>query len=572
MTRRALALNCLAAVLLLGGCSGDDREQTGPHQLYMRLQGPLLESPQVQEWPSLPGAGAALTLWELVGALRLAREDEQITSVLIDLEQALLYSLPSIEALGQAIEMFREQSGKPVSVRATIYDQYSYLLASYANHIQLTEGGGVIFQGLSGRRLFAGKLLDQIGIKAYVFRQEDYKSAADPLLYSSMRPGDREARTVLIDQTWALLLQQIASNRNLSLQAVRDYATNLPQLLEGAEDSGSLAVQYGLADELIPPEAGSRSTGDIAQRSAADYLHNHSSFYSENGTERLILVIPIEGTLISGASQPGTVDAKGIIEQLEEAEDDPRVRAIIFRINSPGGDIFASEALRARIAALPERIQTFTSMGDTAASGGYWIALGTDEIWASAGTVTGSIGVFGLFISARDLLDRLGLYSDGPSNSPLALNPITEGLSPQMQAILRLNVKHYYQRFLRLVSERRGLPLERVREIARGRVWTGADAHQRQLVDTLGGLHELIAALRQREGLEQAQVQFRVRRLSWLQQWIKALENPNALLVQQPFGTLMPLLQSDWQRPSVLLWCDQCGAQLPLAALAPAQH
>lgn len=450
---------------------------------------------------------------DLVTAIRRAAADSRIRALVIEPERLDAAGFARLASLREAILAFKA-SGKPVHARARRYDQGQYYLASVADTVALAPDGFVLLQGLARFDTYYKRALDTLGVKVQVFRAGKYKSFVEPYTRSDMSPEDREVTTELLDTVWSLLRDDVAAGRKLAASAVDNYVLDTRRLLAAAEgDTARLAHDQGLVDALLDDEQWRRFqieeigadavTGEPARVDVDTYLAATRDWTPRDGAG--IAVLTLQGAIVDGEGPPGTVGGDEVAELLRELRDDEQVRAVVVRIDSPGGSAFASEQIRVAMQGVRSAGKpVVASLASVAASGGYWIATGAQEIWAAPATLTGSIGVFGLFPDLSGPMDRLGLDVDGVATAPLAgaLDP-RRGLSEDAAAALQMSVDHTYRRFLQRVAEARNLSLAQADAVAQGRVWTGAEAQRKGLVDTLGGLDQAIAAAARLAGVSQ---------------------------------------------------------------------
>ncbi|MCB1938751.1 MAG: signal peptide peptidase SppA [Rhodocyclaceae bacterium] len=461
----------------------------------------------------LQGGGVSETrVDDIVTAIRHASADARIRALVIEPERLGGAGLTRLATLREAILAFKA-SGKPVYARARRYDQGQYYLASVADKVVLAPDGFVLLQGLARYGTYYKRALDSLGVKVQVFRAGKYKSFVEPYTRQDMSPEDRAVTRHLLDTVWALLRADVATGRKLAVSAVDDYVLDYRRLLAAAGgDTAVMARDHGLVDVLLDDaawerflrdEVGTDASGSAARVDMDAYLAATRGWLPEDGAG--IAVVTLQGAIVDGEGPPGTVGGDPTAQLLHGLRDDARVRAVVVRIDSPGGSAFAAEQIRQALAALRDAGKpVVASMASVAASGGYWIATGAQEIWASPGTLTGSIGVFGLFPDVSEPMNRLGLDVDGVATAPLAgaLDP-RRPLSGDAMAALQMSVDHTYQRFVQRVADARGLSFEAADALAQGRVWTGAEARAKGLVDSLGGLDQAVAAAARLAGVSE---------------------------------------------------------------------
>ncbi len=451
-------------------------------------------------------------LQDLIDAVDHARDDPRITALVLELDLLLGVGLAKGEDIAAAIAAFRE-SGKPVVAWGDSFSQFQYYLATQADTVILHPMGSVAIEGLGHYQWYMREALDKLGVTANVFRAGDYKSALEPLTRNSMSDADREASGHLIAQHWARYSESVEARRGLPGGAIDRYAGRFDRLLaEQGGDGGELAKDYGLVDRLEGRRSANRylvelvgaenDEGHYEAVSFERYLERRQPLF-EGGGGRIGLLVA-KGLILDGEQSPGAIGGDSLGKLIGRAARDDEVKAIVLRVDSGGGSAFASEVIRRQLRFAREQGKpVVVSMGSVAASGGYWIAADADQIWASPSTLTGSIGVFGIFPTLDALLGRLGVHVDGLGSTELAgARRADRPLDERLAAILQGDVDSLYRRFLGIVAEGRGLPVAEVEAIAGGRVWSGADALRLGLVDHLGGLQDAVAAAAELAGLE----------------------------------------------------------------------
>ncbi len=511
-----LAVLALVGVLVFGG-----RVQRLPESaaLVVAPSGALVEQASRDlswsDFLSEEENAAETVVRDLVEALDLAREDPRIRAVVLDPSRLSAGSLSKLQELGAALERFR-QSGKPVIAAADYFFQSSYYLAAHADRIYVGPMGGVFLKGFGVYRHYWRSALDRLGVQVHVFRAGAYKSAAEPFERRTMSDEDRAASAALLEVLWAEYKQGVASRRRLEPERIDDYIEGFPRHLEAAGgDAAQAALTAGLVDavrgrEALREELIALVGEDTRERSfrkidSGTYLRaRRAELDRDQGQRPKIAVIVAQGVLWDGFPREGRTGAAQLAGQIRRAVRDDTVRALVLRVDSPGGSALAAETVLreledARRAGKP----IVASFASVAASGGYWIACGADEIWAAPTTLTGSIGVFGVFPTFERGLESLGIRNDGVGTTPLA-DAFVPGrpLNPLVASSIRLLVEGSYRAFLERVGKARGLSGERLHRAAEGRVWSGREAQEKGLVDHLGGIEEAIAAAARRAGLD----------------------------------------------------------------------
>lgn len=488
---------------------------------------------------------------ELTSVLDEARDDDRITALILNLDHLEGGGFTKLETLARAIESFKE-SGKPVIAVGDNYTQAQYYLASRADEIHLNPMGGVMITGMGYYGPYFGEALEKLRVNINVFRAGEYKSAVEPFIDNAMSEAARENARAWLDPLWQTYAGQVEEQRDLPAGTIDELANRLDERLAPLDGNlAQLAGKAGLVDEITPrPELNAL----LRERFGEDddgFLHvPHKQYLAHlrlpgldrtEGDARRIGLVVASGTILDGEQMEGAIGGDTLARLLRRAREEEGIEALVLRIDSPGGSATAAEIIREELAATREQMPVVVSMGSLAASGGYWIAAGADEIWAMPNTLTGSIGVFGIVPTFEDSLAALGIHNDGLGTNELAdLNRVDRPLSPQASRVIQLSIDHIYNRFIRLVAEGRDLRPEVVEAAAGGRVWNGTQARERGLVDELGTLDEALAAAAQRAGLEDWQVK-RIRRpLTFQEQLLRQLSSRGVSLGSDLLGPLAP--------------------------------
>lgn len=452
-------------------------------------------------------------LRDLTDSIRRAADDERIVRLVIDPAYLWGVGLASLQELEAAIEEFRA-AGKPVIALADTLGQQQYFLAALADEIWLNPKGLVWIDGFSNYRNFYAEGLDKLEVEVNLFRAGKYKSAMEPYVRNDMSPEAREDSLTWIGNLWQQYLETISRHRGIPLEDLSAAIVEFADRLEAVDgDFARFALEVGLVDRLVSrPEAqlalaqmgapGGGSEG-FRQVGFENYLSLTDLKQRRPAPGGTVAIVVAEGEIVRGIQPQGTVGAVTIAEKLRTLSEDREVKAVVLRINSPGGDAFASEKIRREIQALKEMGKTIVvSMGNVAASGGYWIAMGVDEIWASPTTITGSIGVYGILPTFSRPLEKLGIHNDGVGTTPLAGKlRLDRPLDPDLRRIFQHATERTYEDFITLVSESRQMPPEAVLRVAEGRVWSGVQAKDRGLVDQTGTLQDAVDAAARIAGL-----------------------------------------------------------------------
>ncbi|ATE61910.1 signal peptide peptidase SppA [Thauera sinica] len=483
--------------------------------LVLRPVGTIVERVVFDEPLTLLRAGGVpggrVVLAEQLEAIRAARDDDRIAALVIETDRLGGGGLSKLAELREAIAAFKA-SGKPVLARGDDYDQAQYYLASVADEVHLSPDGFVLLRGLARYGMYFKDALDKLGIKVHVFRVGEYKSFAEPFTRNDMSEEDRIASRDLLEGLWTLFRDDVGASRKLADGALDAYVDGYRDALAATRgDAARAALDAGLVDRLstrdqwrdrLVERVGRDAEGKDFRRIELDaYLVAVRRARPAAG-ER-IAVIVAQGSIIDGEEPAGVVAGDTYARLIRKAREDDSVKAVLLRIDSPGGSAFASELIRRELELTREAGKpVVASMSSVAASGGYWIAAGADEIWAAPATLTGSIGIFALFPEIAEPLKRLGVSVDGVATAPLAaaFDP-RRPLDPAAAEAMQLGIEHGYRRFLGTVAQARRMSAEDVDKVGRGRVWTGQAAAGLGLVDRIGGLEAALAATAQRAGL-----------------------------------------------------------------------
>ncbi len=457
---------------------------------------------------------------DVVRVLRAAKEDKRIKGLVLDLGAmgASPSSASKLHYLVDEIAKFKE-SGKKIIAVGDAYSQDQYLLASNADEIYMNDYGNLFIYGYGSYGVYVKSLLEKLKITSHVFRVGTFKSAVEPFLRDDMSPAAKEANAAYLSVLWREYASTIEKARGLNPGAVDDYANNLNALLEEVDgDLGKAAMKAGFVDELMSRAEMNEKLKETFGKSKDGKSFKKVSFKRyltsldkpDDDGDPNVVVITAAGTIIDGEAPTGrAAGGDTIAAQLRKAREDDKIKAVVLRIDSPGGSAFASDIIRDEILALKaDGKPVVASMGSLAASGGYWIAAAADEIWAAPTTITGSIGIFGYFNTFENTAAEAGVYVDGVGTTNLA--PIlATGLGPlpaNAADIIQQSTENGYDRFLTIVGEGRNLDKDYVDSIAQGRVWIGEKALELKLVDKLGDFDDATAAAAKLAGLEKYDV------------------------------------------------------------------
>lgn len=496
-------------------------EQSPKGALIVDLSGTVVDKPSVSNKLSKLGRQLLGTnsnrlkensLFDVVDAIRQAKGDANITGMVLDLRDFAGADQPSLQYMGKALREFRD-SGKQIYATGDSYSQAQYYLASFANKIYLSPQGTVDIHGFATNGLYYKSLLDNLKVSSHVFRVGTYKSAVEPFLRDDMSPAAREADSRWMGELWQNYLNTLAANRQITPDQVFPGAQGLLDALQKTGgDTAEYAKNARLVDELASRSAVDQQLTKVFgwDKEAKDF--NGTSIYDyqvkdQQSADGNIAVIMANGAIMDGDETAGTVGGDTTAMEIRQARLDPKIKAIVFRVNSPGGSVTASETIREELAAAKAAGKpVVVSMGGLAASGGYWVSTPANYIIASPNTLTGSIGIFGVINTVENSLGAIGVHTDGVSTSPLADVATTKALPPEVQQMMQLSIENGYKNFLNLVAQARNKTPEQIDQIAQGHVWTGSDAKANGLVDALGDFDDAVAKAAELAKLKQPQL------------------------------------------------------------------
>ncbi|WP_422785851.1 signal peptide peptidase SppA [Rhizorhabdus argentea] len=562
--------------------------------LVLDLSGTLVEQPAETDTLSLLSGNRSLIretrLRDLERALQTASTSTSIKAVVLDLDTFLGGEQAAIASAGRAIDRARA-AGKPVYAYATGYNDDGYQLASHATEVWLNPLGGVLLSGPGGSRLYYKGLMDKLGITAKIYRVGAFKSAVEPFMRNDQSPEARDANQALANALWASWQADVATARPKAKLA--PYLARPDAMIAAAGGQMSqAALRAGLVDKLgdrnafnsrVAAVAGDASDGGINDFKAIP-LDRWVASHGEKSSGTPIGVLTVAGEIVDGEASPGSAGGTTISNLLLDELARKRIKALVVRVDSPGGSVMASEQIRSAILqAKGLGLPVVVSMGGVAASGGYWISTPADRIIADPSTVTGSIGVFGILPTFEGSLAKLGLSADGVKTTPLSGEPdLYRGTSPMFDAMMQGSINDIYRRFTGLVAQSRNLPIERVREIAEGRVWAGSTARQIGLVDRFGSVDDAIAEAARLAKIDpgSARPLYIEKPLSPWRQMIKSLVEPDqqdgdAAQARGPWGSaagrpdrIMVHALAEAQRiltgPAIQVRCLECtGGETP---------
>lgn len=443
---------------------------------------------------------------DMVRAIDAAARDDHVSRIVLRPDRIQAGGFAALREVGAALDRFRA-SGKPVLVWAANLDQGQYYLASHADKVYIDPQGGVMATGLANYRLFYKDLLDRLGVQVHLFRVGQFKSAAEPFILDHASPQSKEADAFWLGGLWSTWIDEVAARRHLDPATLRDDVDGLAERVRDARGSlADLAVEEKLVDGIATEQqfvdmlrkqgvpAGKKEQGfrqvDLGAYLADRGLSNIDVLQTGDG----VTVVVAEGEISGGKQAQGTIGGDSTAALIRSVRNDRRTKALVLRVNSPGGEVYAAEQIRREVELTRDAgIPVVVSMGDVAASGGYWISMNANRIYAEPNTITGSIGIFGMFFTVPDTLTKIGVKSDGVATGPLAgAFDVTRPLDPKVGVLIQSIIDKGYRDFVGNVAKARGKDFAAIDAIAQGRVWTGQQALDRGLVDKLGSLEDAI--------------------------------------------------------------------------------
>lgn len=526
--------------------------------LVIRPQGELVEQFSIEPLQrALAGLSGEqprqVQLRDLVGAIDAAAKDARITRILLEPGELQGGGFAALREVGAALDRFRA-AGKPVVVWAPSLDQGQYYLAAHADRVLIDPKGGVMLTGLASYRLFYKDLLDKLGVDVHLFRVGQFKSAAEPYILDHASPESKEADAFWMGGLWDAYIAEVAKLRKLDPAKFRADIDGLPDAVANAKgDLAQLALDQHLVDGMATRdemEAMMRKEGVPAGKEGEGFRQVAFQRYGAGSAEDFgslkaggVAVVVAEGEIVGGKQPQGSVGGESTAALIRAAREDRRTKALVLRVNSPGGEVYAAEQIRREVELTKQAgIPVVVSMGNVAASGGYWIAMNADHIYAEPNTITGSIGIFGMYFTVPGALDKLGVKTDGVGTSPLAgAFNISRPLDPKVGVLIQSIIDKGYRDFVGSVAKARGKNYDAIDTVAQGRVWTGQQALERGLVDELGGLGDAVADASRRAKLgPNAPVRYIEAPLGGFEQFLVGLNDSSATIALRTYGVRLP--------------------------------
>lgn len=475
--------------------------------LVLSLEGDIVEqfsgSPSDRFWAGVTGEEVKqVRLRDVRRVLQAAAKDARIVQVLLRTDELGGVGVATLREVAAALTEFRK-SGKKIVSYSYGYGQRGLFLAAHTDRVYLHPEGLAMLEGLGRNRVYYASMLQKLGVKPHVFRVGEFKSAVEPYLLDGPSDAAREADAFWLNDLWNIMLNEYAAARKLKADDLKLMLEELPARLAAHNGNfAELALAESLVDELATPDqindlmlASGVQDKESKSYRRASYAQYLAQLDAPKSKDEKIAIIVAEGGIADGKQPPGSIGGDSTAKLVREARLDDKVKALVLRVDSPGGSGFASEIIRREIELTRKAGKpVVVSMGDVAASGGYWIAMTSDAIFADPATITGSIGIFGIFPSVAEGLDKIGVHSDGTSTAWVAgAMDLTRPLDPRLGEVLDTAIKHGYQNFIGKVAESRNTTTEAIDNVARGRVWSAGQAKERGLIDVLGGLDDAVA-------------------------------------------------------------------------------
>jgi len=523
--------------------------------LVINPQGALVEQttggPLDRALSEASGRGPSETLLrDVVEAVEIAKADNRIQAILLDLGNMSGGGLSKLDEIASALKSFRD-AGKPVIAFGENYDQSHYYLAAHADEIYLDPHGMVLIDGFGYYRLFLKDAIEKLGVDVNIFRAGKFKSYTDQYSRNDMSAQEREESSAWLGALWNGYQTQVTKARGMQPNAIAEYVEKIiPAMRAHGGDLAAVAAERGLVNELKTRQQVEQRLIALTGEDDATHSFNGVDFndYLEAerprhaltniGSKKIGMVIA-SGEILDGTQPSGSIGGDSLAALLRDARFDDDIKAIVLRIDSPGGSVFASEVIRREIEALKAAGKpVIASMSSTAASGGYYIAMNADEIWASPTTLTGSIGVFSVLPTLERTLAKVGVHTDGIGTTSLSGGfDLQRSLNNDQRELLQLSVDHEYRQFIANVATARGKTAEEIDAVAQGRVWAGSDAKEHGLVDNIGSLQDAVDAAAKRANLGK---NYKLEYIEAKESWRQAFANQIQMFASRATRAIAP--------------------------------
>ncbi|WP_224996546.1 signal peptide peptidase SppA [Cesiribacter sp. SM1] len=538
---------------IIGAIASHDQEVEVKENtvLHLKLDKPIVERANEDDMSALdaiPGISAGnIGLIEVIESIKHAKDDDNIKGILLQ-PQYVTSGYASLKEIRDELLRFRE-SGKWVIAYNEQYTEKDYYLASAASKIYLNPAGNLELNGLVSEQVFVKGTLDKVGIEPQIFRVGEFKSAVEPLMRTEMSEASREQTNSFLNNIYLTFLQEVGQSRGIEVNELERISDEM--LVRRADD----ALKYKIVDELgyldqIHSEIRNMLgiEDETEKINTISYSKYRKSFNALGSGSNRVAVIVAAGDIVSGSGDRESIGSDKFAKLIRDARLNDRVKAVVLRINSPGGSALASDVIWREIVLTSQTKPIIASMSDMAASGGYYMAMGCDTIVAQPNTITGSIGIFGVLFNAQEFMtEKLGITTDVVQTGELSnLYRVTKPLSAYERSIIQQSVEEGYEEFTRKAAEGRNMSVEQLREVASGRVWSGLEAKDRGLVDVLGGLDEAINIAVAKAGLEEGDYRLRYypEKKSFIEELFGGLEEDMATkALQREFGVFYPYVK-----------------------------
>jgi protease-4 len=553
---RRLVLNILFLIIIIAvivgiSNSGSKKPSVNKHSaLVLNLTGSLViqktwVDPAEKFISQALGKGQddpEILVKDLVNVIENAAKDKRIDTIILELDRFGGGGMDKLKEVGEALATFKE-SGKPIYAIGDYYGRPQYYLASYADNVYVHPMGSLLMEGYTRYGTYFAEALEKLKVSTHVFKVGKFKSAVEPYLRNDMSPEAKLANEAWLNELWRMYKQNVADTRGFETQNFDETFTELLTKFEAVEgDFAQYALTNNWVDGLRTRAQFRSEMIDLLGVGEEENTYNLVTYpvyakmlkpifpKSSNKDENQIAIIVAKGTILDGEQDPGSIGGDSTANLLRKARLNDKVKAVVLQVDSGGGSAFASEVIRQEIELIKAAGKpVIASMSSVAASGGYWISVSADKIYAEPSTITGSIGIFGMLATFENSFNYLGVNSDGVSTNELVGISPGRPLADGYKSLIQMNIERGYKRFISLVADERGMTLEEVDNVAQGRVWVGSQALELGLVDELGGLSEAIAAAAEMAQLENYKQVYIERELSEDElMWVNLLNNASS--------------------------------------------
>ncbi len=559
--------------------------------LVLDLEGQLVEQRTADSISSAiseaQGDSREIQLRDVLAVIEAAKTDPKISHLVLNTEGFNASGMASVREITKALQDFKT-SKKPIYAFANSYEQKQYLLAAQATKVFMDPEGAFLPEGLGRYRLFYREALqDKLGLDVHLFRVGEFKSAAEPYILDAASAQSKQADLYWMNDIWQRYLAQVGKARNIDPEQITLAINELPARLAAVKGDlaqwavnekwvDGLKTSYEMEKFLIANGVAEDSDNNTFQQiDFMEYLGHVQSRKISSANQDIVAVVVAQGEITDGEQPPGTVGGESTSALIRAAREDDNVKALVLRVDSPGGGVFPSEQIRREVELTKAAGKpVVVSMANVAASGGYWISMNADKIYADESTITGSIGIFGLMVRAPRALDKIGVHADGVATTPWAgAFDISRAMDESTKQVIQSVINHGYSQFIGKVSKARKQTYEQVDANARGRVWSGAQAKEKGLVDAFGGLSDAVADAASRAKLEKGafELQYIETPLSPFEQFLENMARNSATqgLVRffAPALTFINQTQMGNRVSADLLWLNRNSSK-PINAVA----